>query len=75
MVKACKLFHLTEDFSVDTASTDNASVAVMCVAYWKKKKIPRAVLLRPNDILLERGVAHEKKIYLLLNWWCFVTSF
>lgn len=38
MVKACKLFHLTEDFSVDTASTDNASVAVMCVAYWEKKE-------------------------------------
>lgn len=74
MVKACKLFHLTEDFSVDTASTDNASVAVMCVAHWKKK-IPRAVLLRPNDILLERGAAHEKKIYLLLKWWCCVTSF
>lgn len=44
MVKACKLFHLTEDFSVDTASTDNASVAVMCVAHWKKKNTASCVV-------------------------------
>lgn len=38
MFKACKLFYLTEDFSVVRASTDNPNVAVVCAVHWKKKK-------------------------------------
>lgn len=62
MVKACKLFHLTEDFSVDTASTDNASVAVMCVAYWKKKKKDTAsCVVAPEWYFAWKGRGARKK--------------